>query len=134
RAAVRVALAGNSIPVVAVDADLRPQVARVGIGGDDDAAFDQHLVDRPDDHRDQFVYLRDLLRDVADHQRVGALVGHDHAALGQEAVLALPARPATAGRAVVADALCFGQGFEDRFGAVVVDLDVVSDQVLALFD
>ena len=57
------------------------QVAREGVAGDNDAAFDQHLVDRTVDHRDQLAHLRDLLRDVADHQRVGALVGHDAAFL-----------------------------------------------------
>jgi hypothetical protein len=122
----------GAIGMGATDAELGAQVAGEGIGRHHDAALDQHLVHRTVDVVDQLAHLRHLLRDVADHQGVGALVGDDAAARREEAVLLVLAAIATAFAA--ADALGLGQRLEDRGRRVVVDLDVVRDQVLAVLD
>ncbi|MNV17997.1 hypothetical protein D3C71_1088040 [compost metagenome] len=116
----------------------RTQIPRKRIRCNDDAAFDQHLIHRTIDHLDQLAHLRDLLRDVADHQRIGAFVGNQHAARRQETVLLLviatTATAATSAAVVVADPLGFRQRFEDRFSVVIVDLHVIGDQILAVLD
>src|SRR5690606_11017361 len=119
--------AGVVAGATAGHAEARTQVAGERIGGDDDAALDQHVVDRAVDHVDQLAHMRDLLRDVADHQRVGALVGDDAASLREGAivVVALAATGAAHARGL-------GQRLEDRAGRVLVHLDVVVDQVNAV--
>src|SRR5690606_25333119 len=79
--------AGVITDFAALHAESGAKVAREGISGNDDTALDQHLVDRTVDHGDELAHLRNLLRDVADHQGVGTLVGDDAATLRQEAVL-----------------------------------------------
>src|SRR5690606_1218138 len=85
------------------------------------------------DHADQLLHLGDLLGRVADHEGVGALVGHQAAARRKEAgvdIGALTTLAATAAGA--ADTLGLGQRLIDLGGVVVVDLDVLGDQLDAV--
>ncbi len=133
-AADRAGVGAVVVAAAPADAELRTQIAGESIGRDDDAPFDQHLIHRSIDDADQLAHLRDLLRNVADHQRIRALVGNDAATRRQEAVFLLLPVTGAATRTAVADALRLGDRFEDRRGIVVVDLDVVGAQILAILD
>src|SRR5690606_17016421 len=112
----------------------RAQLLGKGLGGDDDARLDQHLVDRAVEHRDQFLDLDDLARRVVEQQGVGARVEADAAARRQEAAgLLLVAATAAAAATALRLLAVLGQQRGDLLGVAVVDRDVFGDQLFALF-
>src|SRR5690606_21747326 len=118
----------------AVDAELRPQLARERFGRDHDARLDHHLVDGAVELADQAPDVRHALGDVDHQQGVGAAVEADAAARGQEAAALVPAAALAAAAALHAVLALFGQQLGDVLGVAVVDRDVLGHHLGALLD
>ncbi len=118
--------------VAAADAELDAELACERVARDDDARFDQHLLHRAIEDRDELADFLDLRRDVADQQNVRAVVEGDAAATrrGSRAAAGRPLAPPPAWFACS----FLGQQRRDVLRLAVADRDVVGDERLLVLD